>query len=100
MSEKLTPLALRADWMRLTRLASSGFSTFRWSATGSSMASAGTSASSSGSADEICSRLTPMSAGIGDPVLDGEVGIGPALVARRELLQRGAEDADLHVFRA
>ena len=65
--------ALRADSMRRTRLASSGFSTFRWSATGSSIASGGTSASSSGRAEEIWSRCTPRSCRELDPVLDGEV---------------------------
>src|SRR5882672_1013148 len=60
MSEKVTPEALRADSIRFTRLLSKGLRTFRWSATGSSIASGGMSASSSGSAEDIWSRLTPI----------------------------------------
>src|SRR6185295_19868730 len=59
MSEKLAPAALSALSMRFTRLLSKGLSTFRWSATGSSIASGGMSASSSGRAEEIWSRFTP-----------------------------------------
>ena len=32
------------------------------------------------------------------PFLDGEIGVGVALLARRELLQRGGQHADLHEF--
>src|SRR5262245_48976587 len=60
MSLNVTPAALRADSMRFCRLLSKGLSTLRWSATGSSIASGGTSAISAGSAEDIWSRFTPM----------------------------------------
>src|SRR6185436_8568955 len=60
MSLNVTPAALRADSIRFWRLLSNGLSTFRWSATGSSIASGGTSAISAGRADDIWSRLTPI----------------------------------------
>src|SRR6185503_505638 len=60
MSESVTPAAFRADSIRFWRLLSNGLSTLRWSATGSSIASGGTSAISAGSADDIWSRLTPI----------------------------------------
>src|SRR5579862_5199976 len=60
MSENVTPCCFSADSMRFTRLLSKGLRTLRWSATGSSIASGGMSASSSGRAEEICSRFTPI----------------------------------------
>src|SRR5437762_3926090 len=60
MSEKVTLCALSAASILLARALSNGFSTFRWSATGSSIASGGTSAISAGSAEDIWRRLTPI----------------------------------------
>ncbi len=90
---------LFATWRARTRAArclSNGAQRSRVFATGSSMASAGTSLSSRMQRGrELDVRRADVAREL-QPFFDGEVRIGVALVARRELLQGRRQDAEFH----
>ena len=67
-------------------------------ATGSSIASAGTSASEGCNAADSSMQSTSADGEL-QPLLDRQIGIGVAALAWRELLQCGGEHADRHVHR-
>jgi hypothetical protein len=96
MSAIVTPVSSIAACTRLARCSSNGSRRSRVLATGSSIASAGTSASDGcrrgGQLDAVGAELLREA----EPLLDREVRVGVALLARRQLLQRGGQHADRH----